>query len=186
MALGQADRADFTLNGLDVDGMSVRLAIEHALLRADARRHLGLRYGDDLRRLVELGRPQGFVLSVLDGSPGLRDDLVALLRHSPRDDYADTLVIMADRLAAHGALGPPSGDSELSARELGVLRFLQTRLTSREIAGELFISMNTLKSHLKSVYRKLDASSRSDAVARARAAEVLDERRPKGSPSVGK
>ena len=44
---------------------------------------------------------------------------------------------------------------------------------TREIAGELFISMNTLKSHLKSVYRKLDASSRSDAVARARAAGLL-------------
>ncbi len=123
--------------------------------------------------LVELGRPQGFVLSVLDGSPGLRDDLVALLRHSPRDDYADTLVTVADRMAAHGAVSPPSGDSELSAREQGVLRYLQTRLSTREIAGELFISMNTLKSHLKSVYRKLDASSRSDAVARARAAGLL-------------
>ena len=102
-------------------------------------------------------------------SSGLRDDLVALLRHSPRDDYADTLVTVADRMAAHGAVLPPSGDSELSAREQGVLRYLQTRLSTREIAGELFISMNTLKSHLKSVYRKLDASSRSDAVARARA-----------------
>ena len=39
---------------------------------------------------------------------------------------------------------------------------------SAEIAGELYISMNTLKSHIKSIYRKLDASSRSDAVARAR------------------
>ena len=133
----------------------------------------GLRYDEDLRRLVELGRPQGFVLSVLDVSSGLRDDLVALLRHSPRDDYADTLVTVADRMAAHGAVSPPSGDSELSAREQGVLRYLQTRLSTREIAGELFISMNTLKSHLKSVYRKLDASSRSDAVARARAAGLL-------------
>ena len=110
---------------------------------------------------------------MLDGSPGLRDELVAFLRHSPRDDYADTLVTVADRMAAHGAVSPPSEDSELSAREQGVLRYLQTRLSTREIAGELFISMNTLKSHLKSVYRKLDASSRSDAVARARAAGLL-------------
>ena len=75
---------------------------------------------------------------MLDGSPGLRDDLVALLRHSPRDDYADTLVTMADRMAAHGALGPPSGDSELSAREQGVLRYLQTRLTHARDRGRAF------------------------------------------------
>ncbi len=173
LALGHADRADFIMNGLESTALGVGLTIELTALRADVRRHLGLGYDDDLRQLVELGRPHGFVLSVLEESAGLRDDLVALLRHSPRDDYADTLVTMADRLAAHGALGPPSGDSELSVREQGVLRYLQTRLTTREIAGELFISMNTLKSHLKSVYRKLDASSRSDAVARARAAGLL-------------
>ena len=173
LALGQADRANVTMDRLDVTALGVRLMIEYAALRADVRRNLGLRYDDDLRRLVELGRPQGFILSVLDVSSGLRDDLVTLLRHSPSDEYADTLVAVADRMAAHGAVSPPSGDSELSAREQGVLRYLQTRLTTREIAGELFISMNTLKSHLKSVYRKLDASSRSDAVARARAAGLL-------------
>ena len=173
LALGQADRADVTMNGLDANALGVPRAIELIALRADVRRGLGLSYDDDLRRLVELGRPQGFVLSVLDVSPGLRDDLVTLLRHSPRDDYADTLVTVADRMAAHGAVSPPSGDSELSVREQGVLRYLQTRLSTREIAGELFISMNTLKSHTKSVYRKLDASSRSDAVARARAAGIL-------------
>ena len=83
LALGQADRADFIMNGLEGTALGVGLTIELTALRADVRRHLGLRYDDDLRRLVELGRPQGFVLSVLDGSPGLRDDLVALLRHSP-------------------------------------------------------------------------------------------------------
>lgn len=173
LALGQADQADITMDRLDVAALGVRLVIEYAALRADVRRHVGLRHDDDLRRLVQLGRPQGFVLSVLDVSSGLRDDLVTLLRHSPRDDYADTLVTVADHMAAHGAVSPPSGESDLSTREQGVLRYLQTRLTTREIAGELFISMNTLKSHLKSVYRKLDASSRSDAVARARAAGLL-------------
>jgi LuxR family transcriptional regulator, maltose regulon positive regulatory protein len=173
LALGQADQAGATMNELDTSALRVPHAIELTALRADVRRSLGLRYDDDLRRLVELGRPQGFVLSVLDGSRGLRDDLVTLLRHSPRDHYADILVSEADRMAAHSAFSPPSGGSELSTRELGVLHYLQTRLSTREIAGELFISMNTLKSHLKSVYRKLDASSRSDAVSRARAAGLL-------------
>ena len=56
----------------------------------------------------------------------------------------------------------------LSARELAVLRYLPTMLTSQEIAGELFVSLNTVKSHLKNIYRKLDADGRRDAVRRAR------------------
>ena len=161
------------MNRLDLRAPGVRLAIEYTALRADVRRHLGLRYHDELGRLVELGRPQGFVLSVLDVSPGLREEMVALLRHSPDDGYADSLLRGADRMTAHGAAGSPLRDADLSSRERGVLRYLQTRLTTREIAGELFISMNTLKSHIKSIYRKLGASSRSDAVARARTLGLL-------------
>ena len=52
----------------------------------------------------------------------------------------------------------------LSDRELTVLRLLSSRLTSTEIAGALFVSPNTLKSHMKSIYRKLDVNSRGDAV----------------------
>ncbi len=173
IALGQADRADVALARLDLSDLGVRPAIEHALLRADVRRRMGLNYQDDLRRAVEIGRPQGFVLSVLDAPFEIRDDLADLLRHSPRDAYVDTLLTVTDHMAARSAISLPLSGSELSAREQGVLLYLQTRLTTREIAGELFISMNTLKSHLKSVYRKLDASSRSDAVVRARAAGLL-------------
>lgn len=56
----------------------------------------------------------------------------------------------------------------LTERELDVLRFLPSRLTLREIADELFISLNTLKFHLRMIYRKLDVASRADAVAKAR------------------
>ena len=44
----------------------------------------------------------------------------------------------------------------LSERELTVLRYLPTLLSSSEIAGELFVTVNTVKSHLKSIYRKLE------------------------------
>ncbi len=56
----------------------------------------------------------------------------------------------------------------LTERELDVLRFLPSRLTLREIADELFISLNTLKFHLRMIYRKLDVASRGEAVAKAR------------------
>ena len=50
----------------------------------------------------------------------------------------------------------------LTERELDVVRFLPSRLTVREIADELYISQNTLKFHLKVIYRKLGVSSRAE------------------------
>jgi LuxR family maltose regulon positive regulatory protein len=61
----------------------------------------------------------------------------------------------------------------LSDRELTILRFLPTMMSNQEIADELFVSVNTLKTHLKHIYRKLDVASRRDAVDQARAMELL-------------
>ena len=55
---------------------------------------------------------------------------------------------------------------ELSERELTVLRHLASDLSEREIAAELYLSFNTVHSHVKSIYRKLGVSSRAEAVAR--------------------
>ena len=57
---------------------------------------------------------------------------------------------------------------ELTERELAVLRLLPTALSQREIGGALDVSLNTVKSHTRSIYRKLDADTRDGAVARAR------------------
>jgi LuxR family maltose regulon positive regulatory protein len=61
----------------------------------------------------------------------------------------------------------------LSEREAAVLRFLPTMMSNQEIAAELFVSVNTVKSHLKAIYRKLDVADRREAVRRARALELL-------------
>jgi LuxR family maltose regulon positive regulatory protein len=66
------------------------------------------------------------------------------------------------RAAAQAALVDP-----LTERELEVLDYLPTRLSNTEMAAALFVSVNTLKSHLRHIYTKLAATDRNDAVAKA-------------------
>ena len=65
------------------------------------------------------------------------------------------------------------GDAPLSPAELRLLPYLQTHLTRGEIAERLFVSRNTASSEIGSIYRKLGASSRSDAVRQAMAVGLL-------------
>jgi LuxR family transcriptional regulator, maltose regulon positive regulatory protein len=69
-----------------------------------------------------------------------------------------------------GAVGP----SALTAAELRLLPLLSTHLSYREIAGELFLSPHTVRSEMKSVYRKLAATTRTEAVARSRELGLLE------------
>jgi len=64
--------------------------------------------------------------------------------------------------------------SALTAAELRLLPMLSTHLSFPQIAGELFLSRNTIKSQANSIYRKLGASSRSQAVARSRDLALLE------------
>jgi LuxR family maltose regulon positive regulatory protein len=77
------------------------------------------------------------------------------------------------RLVLHSPGARSALTDELTAREEGVLRLLPSGLSAREIGSELGISHETIKTHTKSIYRKLGASSRRDAVARARELELL-------------
>jgi LuxR family transcriptional regulator, maltose regulon positive regulatory protein len=64
-------------------------------------------------------------------------------------------------------------EEDLSDRELAVLRLLATDLTQREIGEALYVSFNTIKTHVKSIYRKLSVATRPDAVSRARELRLL-------------
>jgi LuxR family maltose regulon positive regulatory protein len=68
---------------------------------------------------------------------------------------------------------PAAAGGELSDRELAVLRMLHSELSLREIGSELFLSLNTIKTHTRNIYLKLGASSRDEAVARGRAQGLL-------------
>ena len=104
--------------------------------------------------LAAAPEPEGFVRLFLDeGAP-----MTSLLRDAPRGRS----LAKADRPVV-------SGTAELlSERELQVLRLLDTELSGPEIAGRLFISLNTLRTHTKHIFAKLDVTSRRAAVRRAR------------------
>jgi LuxR family maltose regulon positive regulatory protein len=74
-------------------------------------------------------------------------------------------------IAAGG--GPPAPGGRLTERELAVLRLLPSGMTQREIGATLFLSENTVKTHTRGIYRKLAASTRDEAIARARSAGLL-------------
>ena len=83
---------------------------------------------------------------------------------------------MVDRTERRLRLGryvSANGRDELTERELAVLRLLPGELSQREIAGTLYLSINTVKSHVKSIYRKLRVETRAQAVNRARELGVL-------------
>jgi LuxR family maltose regulon positive regulatory protein len=65
-----------------------------------------------------------------------------------------------------------------SAAEAAVLRLLASDLSAREISGELFLSPNTVRTHIRAIYRKLGVGSRAEAVARATALGLIDPPSP--------
>ncbi len=77
------------------------------------------------------------------------------------------------RPAAPPAATATATVEELTERERAVLRYLPSRLTQREIAGELYVSLNTVKTHCRSIFRKLGVDGRSAAVQEARDRGVL-------------
>jgi LuxR family transcriptional regulator, maltose regulon positive regulatory protein len=122
---------------------------------------------------IELVRVH-LALADLAGARTLMGEVDELLKRRPD---LGTLVGEAGALRArlvqeHGSAVP--GASALTAAELRLLPLLSTHLSHREIAAELFLSPHTVRSEMKSVYRKLDASSRHQAVTRARELGLLE------------
>jgi LuxR family transcriptional regulator, maltose regulon positive regulatory protein len=101
--------------------------------------------------------------------------LAALPRHETAHAalLASILDVMhGSSLAAAGHPAPPLTE-ELSPTELRVLRYLPTNLSRPEIASELSVSVNTVNTHVRNIYAKLQARDRSAAVQRARELRLL-------------
>ena len=149
-------------------------SIEALLYDAAARDELGEARAAEasLERALELAEPEGIIL------PFAFAPMQGLLKRHPRHGtaHASLLSQILDVLAGSS---PASRDEaaplldELSEAELRVVRYLPSNLKAPEIAAELFVSPNTVRTHLRHIYSKLDAHSRREAVDRARELGLL-------------
>jgi LuxR family maltose regulon positive regulatory protein len=118
----------------------------------------GAREPAEARRLLARAR------ATIDALPNAASAAFARIEQTER-----TLRLRPVREAAPGG----AAFWELSERELAVLRLLRTKLSQREIAAELYVSFNTVKTHTRAIFRKLGVTSRAEAVARARELGLL-------------
>jgi len=157
---GLAAAAAESLPGPSTTRERVEYGMLHALTAHDIEAALV-----HLEEVLAVAAPQGFLRTVTQAGPRAAELLSAVPVNSVNRVYLDRL-----RTAASATIPPERGGGAtplidpLSDRELVVLRYLSSRLTNPEIAAALHVSVNTQKSHVKAVFRKLDVSSRADAV----------------------
>jgi LuxR family maltose regulon positive regulatory protein len=152
--------------------------VESALLAGLAHRELGDQRAANLaaERALALAEPDQPVLPFL--MTGSRELLEALPRHETAHGalLADILDVMRGASPAardqHPAARPEDLEG-LSPGELRVLRYLPTNLSRPEIARDLSVSLNTVSTHIRSIYAKLGVGDRSSAVQRARELRLL-------------
>jgi LuxR family transcriptional regulator, maltose regulon positive regulatory protein len=144
--------------------------VEAFLLAAIAREALGEE--DAAGRALEHAldrteRDRALLFYLLHPVPGL---LKAHARH--RTTHAALIAEIQSQVAGNGFAPPTAAPrpplEPLSESELRVLRYLPTNLSAPEIAGELFVSRNTVKAHMRNLYTKLGTHRRAETVARAR------------------
>jgi LuxR family maltose regulon positive regulatory protein len=150
--------------------------IRRLVLLACAELQLGRtrRAHDTLRRAVETGRGDLYVRPFLD-DPAQTVLLLRGMVTTRPDPYLMHLISEAARLAPAAApVVPTSAMLEpLTEREREVLGFLPSHLNQHQIAMVMYVSLNTVKSHLKAIYRKIGAASRDEAVTIARGHGLL-------------
>jgi LuxR family transcriptional regulator, maltose regulon positive regulatory protein len=130
-------------------------------------------YGrQSLMQAMKLGEQEGLRLSFALEASWMRP----VLRNDPRLARAYRRVLAPDPASGRRPSVPvadPVIVEELTGRECEVLKLLARMLTTAEVAGELYISVNTVKTHLKSIYRKLAANHRGEAVRRAKELRLI-------------
>jgi LuxR family maltose regulon positive regulatory protein len=142
------------------------MALQALCLRALGRKEEAVR---TLARALLLAEPEGYVRTfIAEGAP-----MGALLRAAGAQGHSPAYVKRLLEALGESAAPQEAALDPLSERELEVLRLAAEGLTNAEIAAELVIAHSTVKTHINRIYSKLGASTRTQAVARARELQIL-------------
>lgn len=132
--------------------------------------------------ILEVAKAQSVRAEILEelgdqrAAQAVLEEVGTLVRDCPDAGIASTLLASAERstgVAADSRNQRRALCDELTPKELEVLRLLATRLSRREIGERLYVSLNTVKTHQRAVYRKLGVEHRGAAVSRARELGLL-------------
>jgi LuxR family maltose regulon positive regulatory protein len=162
------------LNGI-APAIGYVTVVETNLLAALAHRELGDQRAATAatERALALAEPDRLIL------PFAMTGTLELLEAMPRHETAHAALLTDILDVMHGSSIPPANEyslaaiEQLSPSELRVLRYLPTNLSRPEIASELSVSVNTVNTHIRNIYAKLQAQDRSSAVQRAREMRLL-------------
>jgi LuxR family maltose regulon positive regulatory protein len=137
----------------------------------------------ELKQALLLAEPESYIRSFVDNGPPmaellqkyLADSTLCSVEPAPSPEYVRKLLAAfdSDRLSAAADTSNQSLVDPLTERELEVLSLIASDLSNQEIADTLIISKNTLKTHIKNIYDKLDAHSRLQAVTKAQELNLL-------------
>jgi LuxR family maltose regulon positive regulatory protein len=146
------------------------------IVRAQAERALGLEAEAlaSLESAVQLAAPAGYLRAFLDDAAAVRE-LLPRVRHVAPGFVDRLLAAFPGEESAPPPAAPASSAlvEPLSQRELEVLGLVAQGLTNREIAGRLFITVGTVKTHVHNIYGKMGVRGRTQAAARARELGLL-------------
>ncbi len=182
-------------------GQQLLVALEALLLRAQMHAALGnsqaelaasgqLRSQADYVRALELAEPEGFIGVFVEQGPPVAEALANLVKQNQlgtvQPGYVERILAAFSSLQPPGAMrgeqtapdlpvgtGPAALIEPLTDRELEVLCLMAEGLKYKEIAARLFVSLNTVRFHVKAIYGKLNVNNRTQAIEVARQLQIL-------------
>ncbi len=129
-----------------------------------------------LERALMLAEPECYQYSFVEAGVHMRKLLQQVRAKGVLSDFIEMLLMSLEdswRDVTKTAVSPSLLLDPLSPRELDVLRLLNTRLSSTEIADQLYVAPSTIRSHIKNIYSKLNVHHRADAVKQAESLNLL-------------
>ena len=176
LAAGNPGEAAQALSDAPAEGATIRSDLELRLLRASVAISQSSPQAPALvRQALAATERYGYVQTIVDTAPQLVEHVISNSHLYPRTRQQTALITAGLRARKRATTASRQGKliNPLTAAEIRVLEKLPERLTYTEIASELYLSLNTVKTHLRRAYMKLGVTSRSSAVKRATSLGIL-------------